>query len=64
MRWLRHSPPARLPFGENGANRKNEDDDFRKKAETYTKYIQDKKEPYWSIYENIRDISVTRIKAN
>ena len=44
--------------------RKNNDETFRKKAETYTKYIQDKKEPYWSIYENIREISVTRIKAN
>lgn len=44
--------------------RKNVEEDFRKKAETYTKYIQDKKEPYWSIYENIRDISVKRIKAN
>ena len=46
------------------SKRKNEDEEFRKKAETYTKYIQDKKEPYWTIYENIRDISVTRIKAN
>ncbi len=46
------------------STRKNTDDNFRKKAETYTKYIQDKKEPYWSIYENIRDISVKRIKAN
>ena len=46
------------------SKRKNEDDAFRKKAETYTKYIQDKKEPFWTIYENIRDISVTRIKAN
>ena len=44
--------------------RKNSDDEFRKKAETYTKYIQDKKEPYWSIYQNIREISVKRIKAN
>ena len=46
------------------SKRKNEDDEFRKKAETYTKYIQDKKEPYWSVYEHIREISVTRIKAN
>ena len=44
--------------------RKNNDEDFRKKAETYTKYIQDKKEPYWAIYESSRDISVKRIKAN
>ena len=46
------------------SKRKNEDDEFRKKAETYTKYVQDKKEPYWSVYTHIRDISVERIKAN
>ncbi len=46
------------------SKRKNEDEEFKKKAETYTKYIQDKKQPYWAIYENIRNISVTRIKAN
>ena len=44
--------------------RKNNDDAFRKKAETYTKYVQDKKEPYWTIYNAIREISVKRIKAN
>ena len=46
------------------SKRKNEDADFRKKAEDYTKLVQDKKEPYWSIYQNIRNISVERIKAN
>ncbi len=44
--------------------RKNTDDEFRKKAETYTKFVQDKKEPYWAVYNAIRDISVKRIKAN
>ena len=44
--------------------RKNTDEDFRKKAEDYTKFVQDKKEPYWSVYLNIREISVNRIKAN
>ena len=44
--------------------RKNTDEAFRKKAEDYTKFVQDKKEPYWSVYLNIRDISVKRIKAN
>ena len=44
--------------------RKNSDEAFRIKAETYTKYVQDKKEPYWSVYQNIREISVKRIKAN
>lgn len=46
------------------SSRKNVDEDFRKKAETYTKYVQDKKEPYWTIYNAIREISVKRIKAN
>lgn len=46
------------------SKRKNDDEEFRKKAESYTKFIQDKKEPYWSIYEHIRNISVSRIKAN
>lgn len=46
------------------SRRKNEDDAFRKKAEDFTKYIQDKKEPYWTIYQTIREISVKRIKAN
>ena len=43
---------------------KSVDEEFRKKAETYTKFVQDHKEPYWSIYNKIRDISVERIKAN
>ena len=44
--------------------RKNTDEAFKAKAETYTKYVQDQKEPYWSIYQNIREISVDRIKLN
>jgi len=46
------------------SSRKNNDEEFRKKAENYTKFVQDKKEPYWSIYNAIREISVARIKAN
>ena len=46
------------------SKRKSEDEKFRVKAETYTKYIQDRKEPYWSIYQTIRNISVERIKFN
>ena len=46
------------------SKRKSVDDEFRIKAETYTKLIQDKKEPYWSIYEQIRNISIDRIKLN
>lgn len=44
--------------------RKKSDDDFRIKAETYTKYVQDKKEPFWTIYNKMRAISVERIKNN
>ncbi len=46
------------------SKRKKEDEEFRKKAEQYTKFVQDKKEPYWNIYETIRSVSVERIKAN
>jgi len=46
------------------SKRKNDDLEFRKRAEDYTKFVQDHKEPYWSIYENIRSISVARIKEN
>lgn len=46
------------------SKRKNDDAEFRVKAETYTKYIQEQKEPYWSIYQHIRNISVERIKFN
>lgn len=46
------------------SKRKATDEEFRKKAEEYTKFVQDKKEPYWQIYETIRNISVERIKAN
>ena len=46
------------------SKRKNEDVEFKLKAETYTKYIQTHKEPYWSIYEYIRNISVEKIKEN
>lgn len=44
--------------------RKKTDEEFCKKAETYTKLIQDKVQPYWDIYNKIREISVERIKAN
>ncbi len=46
------------------SSRKNSDEAFRKKAESYTKFVQDKKEPFWTIYNAVRDISVARIKAN
>lgn len=46
------------------SKRKATDEEFRKKAESYTKLVQDKKEPYWQIYETIRNISVEKIKEN
>ena len=46
------------------SKRKNDDEEFRAKAEMYTKYVQDKVEPYWSIYETMREISVDKIKEN
>lgn len=46
------------------SKRKGTDPDFKAKAEAYTKFVQDHKQPYYSIYEHIRNISVERIKAN
>ena len=42
--------------------RKNVDADFKKRADEVTKYIQDKKEPYFEIYQKIRELSVATIK--
>ena len=44
--------------------RSKEDEEFKKKAEEWTKFIQDKKEPYFSIYQEIRRVSVVKIKEN
>lgn len=44
--------------------RKKTDENFRKKAEDYTLKIQHKVEPYFSIYEDIRELSIKKIKAN
>lgn len=44
--------------------RKKEDDKFREKAENYTLLIQRKQEPYYTIYQDIRNLSVEKIKAN
>lgn len=44
--------------------RKKEDENFKKKAQTYTLYVQQKKFPYYQIFESIRAISVEKIKAN
>ncbi len=44
--------------------KKNEDAAFKKKAEDYTKFVQDKIQPYYEIYQKIREISVEKIKEN
>ena len=44
--------------------RKKTDENFKQKAADYTLFVQSKKEPYYSIYKEIRKISVDRIKQN
>lgn len=44
--------------------RKKEDDAFKQKAEKYTLAIQRKQEPFFTIYQDIRALSVEKIKAN
>ncbi len=46
------------------SKRKNEDEAFRKKAEDWTLKIQNKEQPYYSIYQEIRAVSVADIKEN
>lgn len=46
------------------SKRKNEDEQFRQKAEQWTLKIQEKQEPYYSIYKKIREVSVENIKEN
>ncbi len=42
--------------------RKSVDPDFKKMADDFTKYIQDKQEPYFTIYKKIRAMSVKTIE--
>lgn len=44
--------------------RKKEDENFKQKAEKYTLMIQRKQEPFFTIYQDIRNLSVEKIKAN
>ena len=44
--------------------RKKTDAEFRNKAQEYTLYVQSKKQPYYAIYEDMRAVSVERIKQN
>lgn len=46
------------------SKRKDVDEEFKKLADTYTLYIQQKKEPYFTIYKQIRELSVEEIKKN
>lgn len=42
--------------------RKSTDAEFKAKADKYTKYVQDKVEPYYTVYKKIRELSVATIK--
>lgn len=44
--------------------RKKTDEVFKKKSQDITLYVQRKKQPYYDIYEQIRKISVEKIKSN
>ena len=46
------------------SKRKEVEPDFKKKAEEYTLKIQRGIEPYFTIYKNIRELSVEKIKEN
>ena len=46
------------------SKRKDVDEEFKKEADEYTLYIQQHKEPYYTIYKKIKDLSVTEIKKN
>ena len=46
------------------SKRKDVDEEFKELADTYTLYIQQKNEPYFTIYKQIRELSVEEIKKN
>lgn len=46
------------------SKRKNVEPEFKTKAETYTLYVQSKKEPYYTIYTDIRNLSIDKIREN
>lgn len=46
------------------SKRKDVDESFKKLADEFTLYIQQHKEPYFSIYNKIRELSVAEIKKN
>ncbi|MBQ8444654.1 MAG: arginine--tRNA ligase [Clostridia bacterium] len=44
--------------------RKNTDEEFKKQADEWTLKIQQKQEPYYSIYKKIREVSVSQISKH
>lgn len=44
--------------------RKKDDEKFKEEADEWTLKIQDKQEPYYSIYKKIREVSVNQIKKH
>lgn len=46
------------------SKRKDEDAEFKKMADDITLYIQNRKEPYYTIYRKLRDLSVKEIEKN
>ena len=44
--------------------RKKEDEQFKNEADEWTLKIQNKQEPYYSIYKKIREVSVTQIEKH
>lgn len=44
------------------SKRKNEDEMFKKQADEYTLFIQQHKEPFYTIYQKIKELSVAEIK--
>ncbi len=44
--------------------RKNVDEDFKKQADEWTIHIQQKVEPYYTIYKKIKEVSVSQIKKH
>lgn len=46
------------------SSRKNSDEEFKKKAEDWTLKIQNKEEPFYQIYQEIKSVSVKKIKSN
>ncbi len=46
------------------SKRKDVDEEFKKTADEYTLFVQRHKEPYWTIYNKIRSLSVAEIEKN